>query len=226
MQQIFAALFGGRCFICRGEAGDVLCAACHAELPRLGANRCPCCALASPGGVRCGRCLRHAPRFDATTAALAYEFPADALVHALKFRAALALAPLLAGLMLDRIEDPSVDCVLPVPLSAQRLRQRGYNQAAELARCVASAAGARLELALCVRKRDTEAQSELPWAERSRNVRGAFGCTRPLPGARIAVVDDVMTTGATLDEIAATLKDAGAVRVVNWVLARTSPPDV
>ena len=115
----------------------------------------------------------------------------------------------------------AVDLVLPVPLAPRRLRERGYNQSAEIARLLAGRAP--LELFLCERSRDTAAQAELPWAERRRNVRGAFRCTRAIPGGTVAVVDDVMTTGATLDEMAATLKQAGARRVVNWVVARTLP---
>ncbi len=122
------------------------------------------------------------------------------------------------------IQGKGVDFVIPVPLSYRRLRERGYNQAVELARPLAAAARAPLELELCERSRDAPPQTDLPWAERGRNVRGAFRCTRPLAGASIAVVDDVMTTGATLNEIASTLKASGAARVVNWVVARTSPP--
>jgi ComF family protein len=218
MQKILGRLFGGSCYLCRGAARGVLCAACDADLPRLSPERCPRCALDSPRGELCGRCLRDAPRYDATVAALAYEFPADALVHALKFRGELALAGLLGNILSQRIDPLSVDMVIPVPLSAARLRERGYNQAVEIARAVLPA---KLDLALCVRSRDTPAQTDLPDAERRRNVRGAFRCTREIAGQGVAVIDDVMTTGATLEEIAAVLKDAGAGRVVNWVVART-----
>jgi len=155
-------------------------------------------------------------------AALAYEFPADALVHALKFRGELALAGVLGELLSQKISSLEIDCVIPVPLSGARLRQRGYNHAAEIARHLARA---KLDLSLCERTRDTPPQMDLPFAERRRNVRGAFRCTRAIAGASVAVVDDVMTTGATLNEVARTLKDAGAARVVNWVVARTFPPD-
>src|SRR5256885_12373173 len=101
-------LFGGSCFLCRGRAGDLVCADCDAELPRLDFPLCPRCGLASPGGAVCGRCLSTAPHYDATRAALAYEFPADALVHALKFRGELALAPLLASFLLDRTRTDNV----------------------------------------------------------------------------------------------------------------------
>jgi len=217
--------FGGSCYLCRGAAGAVLCAACDADLPRLEGPRCPRCALASPAGEVCGRCLAHAPAYDATSAALAYAFPADVLVQGLKFRGELALAPLLGALLAARLERADrVDFVLPVPLAAARLRERGFNQALEIARHVAPAAGARLEPRLAERSRDTAAQMNLPRAERARNVRGAFRCARALEGAAVALVDDVMTSGATLDELAATLKRAGAARVVNWVVARTPVP--
>jgi ComF family protein len=218
---IASRLFGGACFVCRGAADALVCADCRAELPRLPAARCPRCALPTPFGALCGRCLAEPPAYDATFAVLIYDFPADALVHALKFRGELALAPFLAGLLAPETLHESVDRVIPVPLSAARLRSRGYNQAAEIARQLAPRM---LELDACVRERDGAPQIELPWDQRRRNVRGAFSCRRPLDGATVAVVDDVMTTGATLDELARTLKRAGAKRVVNWVLARTLPP--
>jgi ComF family protein len=218
MRNFLARLFGGNCFLCRGAAADLLCRACEADLPRLAGVRCPRCALDSPRGEVCGRCLSESPHYDATVAALAYEFPADALVHALKFRGELALAGRLGQMLLDRIAPGEVDCAIPVPLSARRLRERGYNHAAEIARYVAPG---KLDLALCERSRDTPPQVRLPHAERQRNVRGAFRCTRALAGETVAVVDDVMTTGATLSEIASVLKAAGARRVVNWIVART-----
>ena len=224
LKTIGRLLFGGSCFLCRGEAEALLCRACDADLPRLGANLCPRCALASPAGAVCGRCLTQPPAYDATQAALAYTFPADALVQSLKFRGELALAPFLGNLMLERISSSDVDCLIPVPLSLPRLRSRGYNQALEIARHVARAARTPLAPELCERVRDTPAQMDLPLEERHKNVRGAFHCPSLVGGKTVAVLDDVMTTGATLDEIAATLKRAGAARVVNWVVARTFPP--
>jgi ComF family protein len=230
-RRIAGHVFGGSCFLCRGgtdaaRGESLLCAACDADLPRLGGPLCPCCALASPDGMLCGRCLAASPAYDSTHAALAYLFPADVLVQSLKFRGVLALAPLLGALAGERLASSgvAVDMVLPVPLSARRLAQRGYNQAMELARPVARALGAPLEARLCERVRDTASQTDLPWAARAGNVRGAFRCAAPLEGARLALVDDVMTTGATLAELARTLKRAGAVRIVNCVVARAFPP--
>jgi ComF family protein len=216
-EKLTSALFGGSCFVCRGAARALLCGECDAELPRLAGPLCPRCALRSPGGLVCGRCLRRPPAYDATVAALGYDFPADVLVHALKFRGELALAPLLAACLADRVG--KVDCVIPVPLSRERLKARGFNQSAEIARHVAT--GARLELALCERTRESPPQMELPYDARQKNVRGAFRCTGNVIGANVALVDDVMTTGATLDELARTLKQAGALSVTNWVVART-----
>jgi ComF family protein len=213
--------FGGVCFVCRGRSQELLCEDCSAELPRLTSELCPRCALPAPGGAVCGRCLAHPPHYDATLAALAYDFPADALVHALKFRGELALAAYLGRLLLQAATAQQPDVVIAVPLSSKRLRERGYNQAVEIARHVMPR---RLELGICVRERDSTPQIELPWDARQRNVRGVFNCNASLAGASVAVVDDVMTTGATLDEVARTLKRAGAGRVVNWVVARTLPP--
>jgi ComF family protein len=222
MRDLLANLFfGGACFLCRGSSRELLCDACRSELPHLADEVCPRCALPSPRGALCGRCLAEPPSYDATTAVLAYDFPADALVHALKFRGELALAPLLGSLLLKAVQHQKVDCVIPVPLSAARLRSRGYNQAVEIARQLARW---KLDIDACVRHQDAAPQMQLAWDARRHNVRGAFRCRRPLTGATVAVVDDVMTTGATLDEIARTLKRAGAACVVNWVVARTLPP--
>lgn len=186
---------------------------------------CPRCAIDSPAGALCGRCLARPPAFDATVAALAYRFPADVMVQALKFNSELALAPLFGALLAHRASASArVDFLVPVPLSARRLRERGFNQALEIARHVAATTGLRLNLDACERALDTRAQFELPMDERGKNVRGAFRCSGFLDGARIALVDDVMTTGSTLGEIAATLKRAGASFVANWVLARTPAP--
>lgn len=226
-------VFGGTCLLCRGSADGageegLLCAACERDLPRLDrGGLCPRCALPCAGGTLCGACLTSPPRFDATIAALAYRFPADVLIQALKFHGTLAIATLLGRALAQCIAGTApVDVVMPVPLSAARLRGRGYNQSMEIARGLARAAGLKPEPWLCERVRDTPAQVELPHAERARNVRGAFRCPRPLDAVTVAVVDDVMTTGATLDEIAGALKRSGARRVVNWVAARTFPPQL
>jgi ComF family protein len=223
LKAIAARLFGGSCFLCRGAAREVLCEPCDADLPRLDAALCPRCALASPAGAVCGRCLTRPPPYDATTAALAYRFPADVLVQALKFRGELALAPLLGDLLARRVSGKGVDLLVPVPLAPRRLRERGYNQALEIARQAAAVTGLRLAPDACRRTRETSEQMGLALDEREGNVRGAFDCPQLVGGTTVAVVDDVMTTGATLAEVAAAFKRAGAARVLNWVVARTFP---
>ena len=220
-------IFGGTCYLCRGASTGTLCAPCKADLPYLSRPRCPSCGLPTIEGTLCGRCLGERPAFDSTVAVFAYAFPADVLVQGLKFRGELALARLLADEMCGEIRSASgvaVDLVVPVPLHDSRLRERGYNQSVEIARGLASRLDLPVAVDACHRVRNTAAQLGLPLNERRKNVRGAFSCTRALDGKTVAVVDDVMTTGATLNEVASTLKKFGAGRVVNWVLART-PPD-
>jgi ComF family protein len=151
-----------------------------------------------------------------------YEFPCDGLVQALKYRARLALAGFFARSLASRTM-PEVDLIVPMPLHPRRLAERGFNQALEIARCLARHRDRPLEPRGVLRVKDTLPQTELPYEERARNVRGGFLCKLDLSGARVAVLDDVMTTGATLNELARALKRAGATRVENLVIARTVP---
>lgn len=210
------------CLLCGAPSRHgIWCPACDAALPALdAAPSCPRCALPTPDGSLCGRCLKRPPAFDRTVAAFAYAFPLDKLVQALKYGEQLALAKALAERLAARIAHRP-DLVLPMPLHPARLRARGYNQSLELARHLAG----RLELPLLAdgaqRIRDTTPQSSLPWKARKRNVRNAFACGASLHGLHVAIVDDVMTSGATLDELARTLRRAGAQEISVWVVART-----
>ena len=211
---------GEDCLLCGAEGGpELLCPACIAELPAL-AESCPRCALPSPAGAVCGSCLNHPPHFDATLALWRYEFPCDRLVQALKYRARLALAGFFARNLASR-PIPEVDLIVPMPLHAKRLAERGFNQALEIARGLARHLRRPIEPRGVLRVKDTPPQTELPYEERARNVHGAFLCRLDLSGASVAVLDDVMTTGATLNELARALKRAGAARVENLVIART-----
>jgi ComF family protein len=176
----------------------------------------------------CGRCLRRPPAFDKTIAAALYEAPFDQLVRGLKYGATLAYAPLFARLLHGRATHAvlaDIDVVLPVPLSRARMATRGFNQAIEIARPFAEKLGRPLDTESVLRITDTAPQASLPFDARRRNVRGAFAVIdarrERIIGRRVGVVDDVMTTGATLEELAKTLKRAGAVAVVNLVVART-----
>ena len=211
---------GGDCLLCGAESGpELLCAACIGELPAL-PESCPQCALPSPAAAVCGSCINRSPHFDATLALWRYEFPCDGLVQALKYGAQLALAGFFARSLASR-PLPEVDVVLPMPLHAKRLAERGFNQALEIARGLARYRGTPIEPRGVLRVKNTPPQTELPYEDRAKNVRGAFRCELDLSGASVAVLDDVMTTGATLNELARVLKRAGARRVENFVIART-----
>jgi len=211
---------GGDCLLCGAESGpELLCPACIGELPAL-PESCPQCALPSPAAAVCGSCINRSPHFDATLALWRYEFPCDGLVQALKYRAQLALAGFFARSLASR-PLPEVDVVLPMPLHAKRLAERGFNQALEIARGLARYRSTPIEPRGVLRVKNTPPQTELPYEDRAKNVRGAFRCELDLSGASVAVLDDVMTTGATLNELARVLKRAGARRVENFVIART-----
>ncbi len=210
------------CLLCGAPSDNApLCGPCRDELPAL-SRACPLCAMPSSLGEICGTCLRHPPQFDMTVAAWRYAYPVDRLVQALKFHGRLALASFFAGVLASLVERADVvDVVIPMPLHPSRLTERGFTQAAEIARHLTGKLGTRLAFQGASRIRRTLPQANLPLDERSRNVCGAFACALDLTGARVAVVDDVMTTGATLGELAKVLKRAGAARVENWVVART-----
>ena len=220
--RIRRVLLAQDCVLCQAACGDgLLCAACERDLPAA-ASSCPRCALSASNNAECGACLAHPPHYDASIAAYVYTYPLDRLVHALKYSGQLALAALFARALHRRIGDAAgVDLIAPLPLHPERLAQRGFNQAAEIAKILSRLTGIAAELELGRRVRNTAAQTDLPLRERAANVRGAFACPRKLSGLRIAVVDDVMTTGATLDEFARALKQSGAARVENWIVART-----
>ena len=217
---ILAAVLPQDCLLCGApDVAELLCAACVGDMPRLPEHRCPVCGQSVPDASPCGACLKRPPAYDATVGVFRYAFPVDKLVQALKYGHRLAIADYFAAAMAAGGR-PDGDLVIPLPLSPQRLRQRGFNQAVEIARPLARTLGLPLELDGCVRVLDTAAQATLPWQARRKNVRHAFECRIDLTGKRAIVVDDVMTSGATLDEFAGVLKVHGACRVSNWVAAR------
>lgn len=220
-------LIAPRCVVCDLDAGDPVCAGCAQDFLDPDVARCASCAIRLPGprhdDLRCGRCLREPPRFDATIALADYAPPIDRMLVALKFGGRLPLAHAF-GTLLARAAAPALaraDAICPVPLAFERQAERGFNQAQEIARRVAADCGRPLRTDILLRTRHTGAQMDLSLAERRRNVRGAFVARGDLAAMRIVVVDDVMTTGATLDEITAALRQAGAVTVTNLVVART-----
>jgi len=211
------------CVLCGASSRNgAWCAACDAALPHMTSPHCPVCALPTLNGATCGRCLKRTPHFDRTVAAFAYAFPLDKLVQALKFGEQLMLVNNLADKLVQRVE-VRPDCIVAMPLHPARLRERGFNQSLELARRIAAKLDIPLLNHACQRVRDTPPQSALKWKERGKNMRRAFTCTENLSGKHIAVVDDVMTSGASLNEVALALRGAGAREVSAWVIARTLP---
>lgn len=209
------------CLLCGTASGKVaLCPECAASLPRLDSSHCPVCAQPMPVAGTCGACLAHPPHFDATAAVWRYAFPLDQLIQSLKYAHRLASADFLGRALVTLRPAARPDLILPVPLSAARLRERGFNQSVELARPLARRLGVPLELEHIRRCRDTTPQAGLPWKDRAKNIRHAFACRIDLAGKNILVVDDVMTTGATLNELARILKAHGAARVENCIVAR------
>ena len=215
-----------QCSICHAWPSRSVCEACLTEFaaPVL---RCVQCAQRVPQGVlRCGQCLAHPPAIDACIAAVDYAYPWEALITRFKFQSAPGLADALAALMRKTAAAAQLlataDAVLPVPLSAERLRQRGYNQALLLARALARP---KVRERWLLRTHDTLAQSRLNRTERLRNLHGAFAVSAQVPrdlgGRHLLLVDDVMTTGATLHAAASVLREAGAAHVSALVLART-----
>ena len=221
-----------QCAVCHGWGIGRVCDACllrfNAPVPR-----CQRCALRVPAAVAaCGNCLTHPPPFTRTLAAVDYAYPWNSLITRFKFHAALDLAPALARQLEGAVRAAGDACptlLLPAPLSVARLRERGFNQSWELARRLGRSLRCPADAHLLLRTRDTPHQLALPVERRAGNVRAAFAVeprrAGELAGRHVALVDDVMTTGATAAEMARVLLQAGAARVDVWVVARTPRPD-
>jgi ComF family protein len=230
LDRLLASLLPPRCVLChgRGQAPALdLCAECESEFPTP-VDACPVCALPrspDPETVTCGRCRRDPPPYERCLAAFDYDFPVDWLVQSLKYDGQLAvgrvLGTLLGAAAAARGLHLDVDVLLPVPLHPSRLAERGFNQSLEIARWAGRVVHRPLDSRALVRTRPTHPQVGLSLAERHGNLIGAFAAKEALRGRRVVVVDDVVTTGSTVREIAATLKNAGAFSVDVWCVART-----
>jgi ComF family protein len=213
----------GPCVLCGAAgAGGLLCGPCRAGLPYATAA-CVRCAVPLPVTAVCGRCQRHAPPYHSVRAVFLYQDPVDFLIKGVKFNRRLGYARLLGEIMGQCLRESRADkpeMIIPVPLHKGRLRQRGFNQALELARPVARCLGVGIDNRFCTRTRATPSQVTLDAALRRRNVRGAFAVHRPRPYRHVAILDDVMTTGSTVAELARVLRRDGVNRIDVWVCAR------
>ncbi len=200
------------------------CAACDNTLPYLDMPHCPVCALPTPTGEVCGQCLKHPPLFGRTTAVFGYAFPLDKLIQAMKYGEQLALASAFVEKLMFGVDQNDLpDCIIPMPLHPAKLRKRGFNQSLLLSAKIARELSIGLQPNACQRVRDTPPQSALPWKERKKNMRDAFRCDADLTGKHVALVDDVLTTGASLNALAEAVQKRGASGISAWVVARTLP---
>ena len=221
-------LFPTHCDLCLAptHGSQPICPGCYRELPWL-APGCTSCAeplpTLHPG--QCETCLRHPPALDACHALFSYQAPVDQWIRRLKFHQELTLARLLGGMLAEQFRASEDAWLVPVPLHPRRLRQRGFNQALEIARPL-QASGYRIEARCVSRTRDTPPQSKLAAKKRRHNLHDAFTLRHNVSGQRIVLIDDVFTTGTTLNTLAATLKRAGATHVEAWTIAKTPEPDL
>jgi len=213
------------CVLCGSMSHDGLwCGACDRDLPYLDSRHCPVCALPTPAGETCGQCLIQPPLFSNTVAVFGYSFPLDKLIQAMKYGEQLPFAHSFAKKLVKVIDiDALPDCLIPMPLHPAKLRERGFNQSLLLAETIARDHNLKLLPDACRRVRDTPPQSALSWKERKKNVRNAFQCDIDLTGMNVALVDDVLTTGASMDALAAAVGQQGATVISAWVVARTLP---
>lgn len=211
------------CVLCGSMSHSGLwCQACDAAMPYLDMPHCPICAQPTPRGEVCGHCLKKPPLFSRTIAVYIYQFPVDQLIQAMKYREQLALAQIFSEKLLQRTDKNCLpDYVIPMPLHPAKLKSRGFNQAQLIAALLAKSLHLPLLARACHRLRDTPSQTSLPWKERSKNMRGAFGCNIDLSGRHVALVDDVFTTGASLNALADAVQKQGAREISAWVVART-----
>lgn len=216
-------LYPHACPLCGSRSPTPLCRGCKEDMPELLATcmRCGIGLPANSNNLHCGACLTEPPAYQKLLCAYAYQYPVNHLIMALKYQHRLSLIPVLAETLINQIGRATlnVDALLPVPLHVSRIRERGFNQSLEIARHLASHFS--LPILHCVeRHKATVTQASLPAADRASNVRDAFRLSAPIQQRRVAIIDDVVTTGSTVNEIAALLKSAGVGEIEVWCIAR------
>lgn len=221
-------LFKQKCLLCDAQSDALeanihaVCKACLNELPRHPKTSCPQCGLSS-GGQLCGSCISSPPDFDVTTSVFLYDFPIDSMMVRYKYGNMLSLCAFFGQILSEKVDLNNVDLIIPMPMHPARIKERGFNQAHEIAKVLTKNCKEKLDFKSVERIKLTPPQASLPLKERVKNIKGAFKVSGDLSGKRIAIVDDVMTTGASLNELAKTLKKSGASHVECWVIARTLP---
>ena len=217
-------IFKQKCLLCASPQANShgLCSPCLNELPWHASTSCPQCGLSSSGQL-CGSCISSPPDFDATHAVFLYQYPIDKMMQRYKYGNMLNISHTFGQLLANKSTFEAIDLIMPMPMHPQRLKERGFNQALEIAKVLTKNRPEKLDYKSVARQTLTPPQASLALKERVKNIKGAFKVNSDLAGKRIAIVDDVMTTGASLNELAKTLKKAGASHVECWVIARTLP---
>lgn len=225
---LFHGLFPPSCYLCLdpGQPPALeLCRGCEGDLPG-NAPACPACAApVCDGAAVCADCRARPRAFDAAFAPYRYEFPLPELIHRFKYRGQVSIGRLLGTLLGRRLAErgaPRVDAIVPVPLHPAREARRGYNQAREIADFAARVLALPVQAGVARRVRNTEEQAALPAIARTANVSGAFEVATRVPPLRVAIVDDVLTTGATAEALARTLRRAGCRHIEVWAAARAA----
>ncbi len=227
ISRLIERIYPPRCLLCQQPGIDKLdiCANCYAQLP-WNTRSCKQCAIPladkNETEVLCGHCQKKAPFFDAAYSVFRYEADIVNMVHQFKFHQKLAFGRLLGTLISHKIQNLPVkpDCILPVPLFKSRLRHRGFNQSIELANVLSRALQIPVLTNHVVRTRNTETQTGLNAKQRRKNIKGAFEMVKPVLVKHVAIVDDVITTASTVNELARILKRGGTERVDVYSVAR------
>jgi ComF family protein len=212
--------------LCATAKGDKLglCEACLKDMPWHTAEQCPQCGLLAYNNQLCGSCLASPPDFDAARALFRYEYPLDVMLQRYKYSHLLTLADTFGMLITESIKTHTLpDVIIPMPLHPKRLAERGFNQSLEIARILAKKLQIKLDATSCERIKLSAPQASLPLKQRVKNMKGAFVCNGRFDGRKVLLIDDVMTTGASLNALAKSVKSAGASHVECWIVARTLP---
>jgi ComF family protein len=221
-KEIFESLLPQPCVLCEtASVHDIaFCKYCLNDLPWHTSKSCMQCGLVA-NNLICGNCIKEPPYFDKTYALFDYAYPADRMLQHYKYNHALHLSQSFGQLLGEKLLGKPIDLIIPMPLHPIRLQERGFNQSLEIAKVVAKFANIPLAPNICQKIKNTPPQASLKLKDRIKNIKGAFNCSEKLSGKRIALIDDVMTTGTSLNELAKTVKKNGAVEVSCFVLART-----
>ncbi len=221
ISQLYRKLLPNPCLLCGAyDSNHILCSLCLADLPHLG-NVCPQCASPTPTSVLCGSCLKSPPNYQITHSLYSYKAPIDQLIIQMKYHDKLALCQFFAQQLYQQIKDkPLPDMLIAIPLHPKRIKNRGYNQSWEITKILGKKLNIPISSTVLSRVRDTLPQASLPYSERKKNMVKAFKVKQKPNVDRIALIDDVVTTGHTANIAAYELQKAGVDHIELWTIAR------